>query len=556
MHHIRPKFAYTRSVERDTATHVPLTTVIVGAGPVGLSMALELASRGEAVTVLEETDTVSEGSRAIAYAARTLEIWNRLGVGDEIRNKGVSWQTSKVFHKDALLYEFSMQSDNAREMPAFVNLQQYHVEEFLIARCLELNVEIRWLHRVVEVEQPEQGPVRVRVDTPEGPYELRCEWLIAADGAKSQVRRSLGLTFEGRVFDERFLIMDIRMLTDHPAERWFWFDPPFNPGKSALLHMQADNIWRVGNQLGIGLGDDFDEAAEKSRERVLARLRAMLGDDLQYEIDWVSIFTFQCRRLPNFVRGNVIFVGDAAHQVSPFGGRGANSGVQDAENLAWKLQLVRQGLADVSLLTTYSDERGCAADENILVSTRTTDFVTPKTAMSLTFRDAVLTLAQRHPFARALVNSGRLSVASRYSRSDLNTPDVDEFATSAVRLGDPAADVRLERPGSGAVWLMRELPAEFTVIFFGSSSDAQSLDITSAHGFNPGVRLIAICPAGTGGPLTDSHGGFAKTYDAVPGTAYLFRPDRHLAARWRTPDADSIDAALSRACRRPLAVGR
>jgi hypothetical protein len=136
----------------------------------------------------------------------------------------------------------------------------------------------------------------------------------------------------------------------------------------------------------------------------------MLGPDREFELEWVSVYTFQCRRMQKFRHGRVLFVGDAAHQVSPFGARGANSGIQDTDNLVWKLKLVMEGLAPESLLDSYSEERVAAADENLLNSTRSTDFITPKSQVSKDFRNAVLGLAREHAFARTLVNSGRLSV--------------------------------------------------------------------------------------------------------------------------------------------------
>src|SRR5262249_38676523 len=131
---------------------------------------------------------------------------------------------------------------------------------------------------------------------------------------------------------------------------------------------------------------------------------------------------FNCRRLERFVHGRVIFVGDAAHQVSPFGARGANSGMQDAENLAWKLAAVLDGEADAGLIESYDLERMQAADENIGHSTRPTDFIAPHSAAERRLRDAVLGLAPHAEFARRMVNSGRLSVATIYD-SPLTTPD-------------------------------------------------------------------------------------------------------------------------------------
>ena len=173
--------------------------------------------------------------------------------------------------------------------------------------------------------------------------------MIAADGARSTLRRLLGLGFEGRVFQDQFLICDIKMPMQRPAERWFWFDPPFNRGQSALLHRQADDVWRLDFQVG----NEADRDEEIKPENAARRVRAMLGEDIEFSFEWISLYRFQSRRLQRFRHGRVIFAGDAAHQMSPFGARGGNSGVQDADNLAWKLDLVLRGLAPEQLLDSY-----------------------------------------------------------------------------------------------------------------------------------------------------------------------------------------------------------
>jgi 3-(3-hydroxy-phenyl)propionate hydroxylase len=208
--------------------------------------------------------------------------------------------------------------------------------------------------------------------------------VIACDGANSDTRRMVGAEFTGRFFQDRFLIADIVMKADFPTERWFWFDPPFHRNQSALLHKQADDVWRLDFQLGW----DADPDAEKQPERILPRVRAMLGEGVAFELEWASVYQFACRRIGQFRHGRVIFAGDAAHQVSPFGARGANTGVQDIDNLSWKLALVMQGLAPEALIDSYHDERAFAADDNLLNSTRSTDFITPKSAASRRFRDA------------------------------------------------------------------------------------------------------------------------------------------------------------------------
>jgi 3-(3-hydroxy-phenyl)propionate hydroxylase len=261
----------------------------------------------------------------------------------------------------------------------------------------------------------------------------------------------------------------------------------------------------------------------------------MLGDDRPFELEWVSVYTFQCRRMARFRHGRVLFAGDAAHQVSPFGARGANSGIQDAENLAWKLALVLAGHAPERLLDSYSDERVQAADENLLNSTRSTDFITPKSAMSRTFRDAVLELAAHHPFARRLVNSGRLSVPATLSRSPLNTPDTAAFR-GAMAPGAPAADAPITVNGEAA-WFLGQLDGGFTLLHFGEAELPATIECGAFH-----VRVLCV-----GRDLADAAGLLAQRYDALPGTTCLFRPDQHVCARWRHYDVNLVREAVMRA---------
>jgi len=351
--------------------------VIAGAGLVGLTLALDLASHGIASVVLDEDDTVSFGSRAICFAKRTLEIFARLGVGQRLVGKGITWKTGRVFHRQSEAYHFDLLPEEGHEYPAFINLQQYYAEEWLVEACDATGlVDIRWKNRITAVENRDNA-AHLWVETPEGEYTLHAEWLLACDGARSFIRDALGLPFEGKVFRDRFLIADVVLHkgVEFPTERWFWFDPPFHPGQSVLLHKQPDGVWRIDFQLGW----DADPEEEKRPEKVIPRVAAMLGPDVPFGLEWVSVYTFRCRRLAKFVHGRTVFAGDSAHQVSPFGARGGNGGVQDADNLAWKLAAVLRGDAPTSLIETYDAERIPATDENILHSTRATDFITPKT---------------------------------------------------------------------------------------------------------------------------------------------------------------------------------
>jgi len=498
------------------ASRVGRRVVVVGAGPVGLALAIDLRLRGIDVALIDEDDTVSTGSRAICWAKRSLEIFDRLGVARPIVERGITWNTGKVFHRDRLVYGFNLLPETDHAFPAFVNLQQYHVEEALVARADALGAEVLWNHRLTGLDL--RGQPTLTVDTPDGEVTIEADWVLACDGAKSQVRRLMGLDFRGQVFEDRFLIADVHMQAEFPTERWFWFDPPFHPGGSALLHRQADDIWRIDLQLGR----DADPVEERKPERVVSRLRAMLGPDRRFELAWVSVYTFQCRRLERFRHGRVFFLGDAAHQVSPFGARGGNSGIQDADNLGWKLALVLKGAAPEHLLDSYDAERGPAADENILHSTRSTDFITPRSEASRRFRDAALSLAGDHGFARALVNSGRLSVASVYRNSPLSTPDVDAFPERLCP-GSAAADARV-----GDEWLLPRLGGDdFTLLRFGSE-DSEGI---------PSVDALGSSVA-------------RDRYGAESGTAYLIRPDQHVAARWRRPTREQVADALARATAR------
>jgi 3-(3-hydroxy-phenyl)propionate hydroxylase len=538
---------YVRSPDQDAAAPVRHPVIVVGAGPVGLALAIDLAQHGLPVVLLDEDDSLATGSRAICFAKRTLEIFDRLGCGGPMVERGVQWHVGRVFFGETLAYQFDLLPEAGHHRPAFINLQQYHVEAFLLERARALpSIDLRWRNRVADVRPAAEG-VSLTIETPDGRYDLACDHLIAADGSRSTVRRLMGLETHGESFRDRFLIADVRMTAPFPSERWFWFDPPFHRGQSVLLHRQADDVWRIDFQLGW----DADPVAERAPERVIPRVRALLGPEAAFELVWCSVYTFSCQRMERFRHGRVYFAGDAAHGVSPFGARGANGGVQDAENLAWKLALVVQGRAPDALLDSYGAEREAAADENILASTRSTDFITPKNAASRAFRDAALTLARTHPFARRLVNSGRLSVPAVLERSPLNTPDADDFA------GGPApgavcadAPVRVDgRPG----WLLEAVGDNFVVLGFGAEAAAPGAALAEAWP----VRAVLVVPPGAAVPgrrdlrvLEDADGRAWARYDAKPGTLYLVRPDQHVAARWRHVDPAAVGAALARAAGR------
>ncbi|MFY9812150.1 FAD-dependent oxidoreductase [Aquabacterium sp.] len=540
-----PKFAYRKPAElvSDVSTRYPV--VIIGAGPVGLAAAIDCRQQGIPVVVLDDDDTVSVGSRGLCYAKRALEVLDRLGVGDSVAAKGVSWDVGRTFFGEKEVFNFNLRPEADHKRPGMVNLQQYYLEAYMVKRCEELNVDLRWKNKVVSVAQ-DDDKASLKVETPDGLYTIEADWLIVCDGARSPVRNMLGLDIDGKIFMDRFLIADVIMKADFPAERWFWFDPPFHKGQSVLLHREADDVWRIDFQLGW----DADPEQERKPENVIPRIRAMLGDDREFELEWVSVYTFQCRRMDSFTHSRVLFAGDAAHQVSPFGARGANSGLQDTDNLIWKLKLVMDGKAPRRLLDSYSDERTFAADENILNSTRSTDFITPKSQTSKVFRNAVLQLAQHHAFARKLVNSGRLSVPAHYSTSALNTQGDDVF-DSVMAPGAPADDAPVMVNGQ-ALWLIDQLGQRFQLMVYAEKLASVDVSLLRALAEGPiPIEALVVSPEAGELPgltvLQDAKGLVARRYDARDGSAWLLRPDQHIAARWRSVDPVRVRQALLRA---------
>lgn len=506
-------------------TQARYPVAIIGAGPIGLAAAIDLATHGISSVVLDDNNVVSVGSRAICWSKRTLEIFDRLGVGDRMLDKGVTWKIGRLFHGDEEVYSFDLLPEEGHKYPAFINLQQYYVEQYLVERAQEFPdlIDLRFCNKVTD--HADHGDrIELSVETNDGTYALQAEYALACDGAGSPTRQRMKLPFEGQTFEEHFLIVDVEMpqspFPSDTPERWFWFGPTFHPGQSALLHKQPDDIYRIDLQLG----PDADPTGEATEDKVVPRINAIVGDK-PFKIDWMSVYKFRCARLDRFVHGRMVFVGDSAHVVSPFGARGGNGGIQDVDNLCWKLARILQGRAPESLLETYDEERRHGAAENILNSARATNFMTPKSPIEAQFRDAVLDLAHSEPFARKLINSGRLSVPCSLEGMALQSP-----GPGRIRSGSAPIDAPL-----GDTWLIEQLQGQFLLVGFG---EVALPDVS--------IPRLGIAHRTDAYPCFDDPTGLALARYGS-GNAYLIRPDGHVAASFTAPDRNAVEAALIRA---------
>ncbi len=516
---------------------------VVGAGPVGMTLAGRLAQMGVRVILLEQhPQHTGEGSKALCMQRETLEIWARLGIGEEVARRGVQWNLGRTYFRGRELFQVRLPSSTRDHFPPFVNINQTEVEAMLLARINELReVDLRWSHRLVGISQ-DAGGVSLRCDTPSGERTLRVAYLVGTDGAHSAVRNAAGMGFPGHSFPDLFLICDIRARLPFPRERRFFFDPPWNPGRQVLIHPQPDDTWRIDWQVPPGT----DVEAERTSGGLDRRVRAVIGPTTDYELLWLTPYRFHQRLVERFRIGRVFLAGDAAHLVSPFGARGLNSGVADAENLAWKLATVLVGRASDDLLESFHTERREAALENLAVTDASMKFMVPRGRLRRLLRNAILRGSLRLPQLRRLVNSGRLAQPFTYAGSPIVVADERDAPIPAI--GSVAPDAPCRSLDEANVTRLRELFGRgfVALLVVASPREAAMAAIRASRLAWPApCRIVAI---GADGPLAgvtalvDSEGEIRGAYGEAGSSAYLVRPDGHLAAWIPLKRADSVDA--------------
>ena len=531
--------------------------IIVGGGLAGLAAACDCAVRGIPAIVLDEDNTIGvrgASSRGICYAQRTLEILKRLGVYERVQQKGVQWFVGRTLAGDDEVYSFNLATQPTHSyssQPAFINIQQFYIEWYLVDRIMELGtVDLRWQNRVTGIRLVEGG-AEVTVHTPAGDYVARGRHVVDATGIRSPLRDMLGLQTRAEVGVDRWCISDVRFRHQPKIERWTWIEAPFNQNRAVWQHLMADDVWRLDYQMDA----DADPEAVSRPEVVAERLHAQFGEDVDYELVWVGPYGYRSHVMERFREGPVFFVGDCAHGMSPFGARGGNSGIQDADNLVWKLDWLRRGWAESSILDTYDSERREGAEHNVLVTNRTARFLSPRSPAERMIRNAVIDLARRHPFARSLVNTGRMSVASTYTRSALAEAALRQRSVDAAGAGRPLQNVALDGYGD-LVSLVRVHEGRLLAI---------APDISTAGGVDPALVYpdgpVACFVAGSAAQgmssgwqqiaiAAESVCSLVEALDLEPGRILVIRPDLHSAG-------NIVPASLASllACYRGQAVG-
>ena len=518
--------------------------VIVGGGPVGMSLALGLANHGVRSVIIEADDTVCVGSRAACISRRSLEIALRLGALPAFLGKGLPWTGGTSFYKTEEVFRFEMPNDPRQKLPPMINLEQYYIEQYLLEEIQRRNtarpglIDIRWGTELTGFDDEGAAGLTLRVRNALGSYALHAGWMVACDGGQSFVRKSLGLNLEGTAYEGRYVIIDIELHSKHPTERRAWFDPPWNPGSTVLMHRQPDDIWRIDYQLRAGQDSETALQPENVREFVTRHLEAIGEGHLPWKTVWTSIYRAGAMTLQSYRHGNqgrILFAGNAAHAMPIFGVRGLNSGFDDADNLAWKLALVARGVSDASLLDSYSSERIAAFHINAESAMRSTEFMSPPSRGFDLLREAALSLSGEHRGIANLINP-RQTQAVSYADSPLSSTG-DELTG-----GPQPGDAMPEQPLGDKAHLTDLIAPSFTVLVFNAGEAHAVRDACEAELKQVAVRGLPVQLHEL--RLTPATRDAFAALGALEGAVYLLRPDGHVAARWRQLQPGMLTQAI------------
>jgi len=538
------KYPFTPPEELKGGESPRFEVAVVGAGPVGLATALSLAQQGVSVVLLESRDQLSDSSRTLAVSRRSVQVLDRLGVASAFVQRAVTRERNLIYCGQTLVHSAPYEQSPSEKYPDISVLQQPWTEKVLLDAVLaHPNVSLRWHSAVTEVRDAQTDRPKLSINTPQGDYELTVDYVVAADGARGQVRRSLGLAFEevgDGVVQRNFVICDFEMKTHHPIARRLWIRPPYRPQSAVILHKQPFDTWRL--DYALEADEDVEEATkpENVARMVQEQVKLLMAGEPAppWRIVWISSYRPMSRTLPTYRHGRVFFAGDSAHQTPIFGGRGMNQGLLDASNLAWRLAWVLKGKAPYRLLEKYDAERRPVIVRNLHAIGQATLCMTAPTPGSSRMRKAVFDLMPTERFVYPLIDAFNANRAE----SLLTPPPANDPAQSA-QVGSPLPDARIPNRGDGQPgFLYDKLDRHaFTALYcVGAATDGVPEPLHRAFE----AWQTADTPVATVVLNVDEHAEAIEKLGLLTGSWVLVRPDGYVAARLEMPTPAAMRQAL------------
>ncbi|MFH8409685.1 FAD-dependent oxidoreductase [Streptomyces sp. NPDC018019] len=515
--------------------------LVVGAGPVGLSAAHELARHGVRVRLVDAAEGPATTSRALATHARTLETYDQMGVLGDLLPRGRRVEHFTLHQNGRRLIRFD--TDYSRlptRFPFTLMVDQAVTEEVLRTAAARHGVAPEWGVRLEHFEDRGADGVRARLRHADGRTEtVTAGWLVGCDGGHSTVRKQLGLKLTGES-SETWLIADAFVDCDLPQDSIHWMRTP--TGTVMMVPFPEPGKWRLLDTAETSYGGDDAMVAR----RFAAKIRTGTGKPAEVaEPSWVSVFTIQQRMIGRMRQGRVLLAGDAAHVHSPASGQGMNTGVQDAVNLAWKLAAVLRGEAAEPLLDTYSEERVPVGAELLRTTRMATMLVQLRSRRAAAaLRTAFTVLRTLRPLKGRIqrkIMGGMSALGLSYAEGPLTYAAGPGAPRGALRPGERVS--RVDGAGHAASEGWQRLTDElgcpgWLLLTFGElppDTVRELRDIAGRYGDGVRIRTVNGDQAGGAATLADPGNRLATALGVAPGGWLLVRPDGYLAARGDSP---------------------
>jgi len=493
----------------------PCQVLVVGAGPTGLVLAARLLARGVRTRVIDKAVGPAALSRAVSIHARVLELLDTMGLADTFIANGHQVRRFRMYAGRRTLLNLDMGRNGSR-YGFILHLPQNETERILRAHLEELGGTVERGVELMGLSDDGGVVIATLRDVAGYETEVSADYVVGCDGAHSRVRHELGLAFEGQPYPNDWLLADVALdgLDRNDQTRAF-----FRPDGLPLICLpMGEHRWRlVMPNAGDPAGQppSFEEIQELVAQRAPWPLHAS-------DPGWLAWFRCQLRSTTTYRRGRVLLAGDAAHIHSPAGGQGLNTGMMDANNLAWKLALVTNGVAE-GLLDTYGQERCPAAVDGLGFTDKIMRLSTMRHPVKRAVRDTLLPAATGLPMVQARAARRLSQVSVGYASSPLIRPD---GAGRGPKPGERVPDVELHT-GAGTIHLHRALSAGRHLLLVSCAETRAALENAGTGSFAGLVDLADGDLRGAGRRRGGSPGAFA-----------LVRPDGILAVRGSRRDTE------------------